>query len=79
MGRTRLLRRLGAFGVVGGGVLVWAAFHWQLCTKGGGVENQCGPNIVFLIPGILFTLVGLGVLLMAYQRRRSGRSANTDR
>ncbi|GKZ14785.1 hypothetical protein BG842_07050 [Haladaptatus sp. W1] len=78
MNRLRLLLGLGAFGVVGGGLSIWYGFRNEMCTVGTGVQSQCGPNIIFLIPGILLALVGIGLLLMAYQRGSSSRSPPID-
>ncbi|MFH5800386.1 hypothetical protein [Haladaptatus sp. CMAA 1911] len=78
MNRLRLLLGIGTFGVVGGGLSIWYGFRHQMCTAAGDVQNQCGPNILFLIPGIILVLIGIGLLLMAYQHDSSSRSSNVD-
>jgi len=78
MNRLRSLLGFGAFGVIGGGLSIWYGFRHQMCTVAGDVQNQCGPNFLFLIPGIILVLIGIGLLLMAYRHDSFSHSSNVD-
>ena len=68
MNWIRLLQGLGALGVVGGCIAIWYAFQRQMCTMVAGGTNQCAPNIAYLIPGILATLVGISLIVFLQRR-----------
>lgn len=70
--RTRLLQAMGALGIFGGGVAIWYAFQRQMCTNVAGAGGSCSPNIVYLIPGILATLIGFGLFVVLYRRQSDG-------
>lgn len=77
MDRTRLLQGLGAFSILGGAIAIWYAFQRQMCTAVatvGDVESQCGPNVVYLVPGTIVALVGIAVVLYLHRRGRAGLS-----
>ena len=70
--RTRLLQAIGALGIFGGGVVIWYAFQRQMCTNVGSTGGSCSPNIVYLVPGILATLIGFGLFVFLYNRQSDG-------
>lgn len=71
MNWDRPLLVVAALRVAGGGVSVWDAFQRQMCTSLGGATGQCSPNVVYLIPGILLVLVGIGFVAHLSWRRRT--------
>ncbi len=77
MVQLRSLEGFGAGAILVGVFLFWLALRDQMCTPGANVANHCGPNFIFLIPGVLLTLIGCGLLLLGYQHNRSTTS-NAD-
>ena len=74
--RTQLLQGLGALSIVSGGIAIWYAFQRQMCTMVGGGIDSCASNFVYLIPGILATLVGISPLTVLYRRNQSDNPSN---
>ncbi len=73
MKRTHSLHGYGVLSIVGGGLAIWYAFEHPIC-KLGGVESQCAPNVVFLIPGITATLVGIELIWLIYLHDQAAHS-----
>lgn len=55
---ARVRQVLGGISIGGGTISLWLAFERQMCLGGGG----CAPNIVYLVPGVLAVLVGVGLI-----------------
>lgn len=54
---ARVRQVLGGISIGGGTISLWLAFERQMCLGGG-----CAPNIVYLVPGVLAVLVGVGLI-----------------
>ncbi len=70
--RTRLLQALGALGIFGGGIAIWYAYQRQMCTNVVDAGGSCSPNIVYLVPGVLATLIGFSLCIVLYRRQFDG-------
>lgn len=72
---TRVHQVLGGLSIGGGSIAIWLAFQRQMCTAAGtvgAVENQCAPNIIYLVPGILAVLFGTGLIQLRFLTLCSG-------
>lgn len=72
---TRIRQTLGGLSIGGGSIAIWLAFQRQMCTAAGtvgAVENQCAPNIIYLVPGILAMLFGIGLIQLRFLTLCSG-------
>lgn len=72
---TRVRQLLGSLSIGSGSIALWLAFQRQMCTAVGTVgaaENQCAPNIVYLVPGILAVLLGIGLIQLRFLTIVSG-------
>ena len=68
MNWTRVRQAIGAVCTGSGGIAIWYAFQRQMCTGGG----SCAPNVVYLIPGVLAALIGLGLVKLRFLAVSSG-------
>ena len=64
----RLVQTISVCNLLVGGSAIWYAFQRQMCTMVGGGTNQCSPNVVYLILGVLTVCLGLTLLLVLRRR-----------
>lgn len=78
MVQNHFLQGGGILSLVGGCLLIWYAFQRQMCNMGVGEAANCGPNVVYFVPGILATVLGISLFAASYRRNRPEKSMNVE-
>lgn len=74
--RPSFLAGCGVLSLLAGSIAIWYAVQRQMCTMVGGGAEDCAPNIVYLIPGVLAVLVGVGLVAVRYRRKQTAGPSN---
>lgn len=76
MSWSRRFQALGILGLAGGGLLIWLAFQpGHLMCPHERIVDSCNPSFRYLIPGILGSLMGLGLIGYGSQYRLTDSSS----